>query len=67
MDIHSAIFKDEDDIQDVISPYSLEQFFISSTPRTWKRVKKANKSMDSRIVVSRQFEFTQKAKGVLPS
>ena len=63
MAIHSTIFEDEDDIEDVISPYSLNQFFISSTPRTWKRFKKAKKSLDSQIVVSRQFDFTQKSKG----
>ena len=33
-------FKDEDVIQDVISPYSLDQFLISNTPRMRKRVKK---------------------------
>ena len=46
-------FEDEDDIQDVISPYSLDQFLISNTPRTRKRVKKAKKSKDSQIVVPR--------------
>ena len=40
-------FEDEDDIQDVISPYSLDQFLISITPRTQKHVKKAKKSKDS--------------------
>ena len=34
-------------IQDVISPYSLDQFLISNTPRTRKRVKKQKKSKDS--------------------
>ena len=53
MVIHSVIFEDEDDIQDVISPYSLDQFLISNAPRMWKRVKNAKKSIDSRIVVSR--------------
>ena len=57
-------FEDKDDIQDVISPYSLDQFSISSTPRTGKRVKKAKKSIDSWIAVTRQFDFTQKSKGV---
>ena len=33
-------FKDEDDIQDVISPHSLDQFLISNTPRMRKCVKK---------------------------
>ena len=56
-------FEDEDGIQDVISPYSLDQFFISNTPQTRKHVKKAKKSKDSRIVVSRQFDFTRKSKG----
>ena len=64
MAIHSAIFEDEDDIQDMISLYSLDQFFISSTPRTRKRVEKAKKSIDSRIMVSRKFDFTQKSKCV---
>ena len=40
-------FEDEDDIQDVISPYSLGQFLISNTPRTRKCVKKLKKSKDS--------------------
>ena len=29
-------FEDEDGIQDVISPYSLDQFLISNTPRMQK-------------------------------
>ena len=57
------IFEDEDGIQDVISPYSLDQFLISNTPPMQKRVKKRKKSNDYRIVVSRQFDFTQKSKG----
>ena len=56
-------FKDEDGVQDMISPYPLDQFLISSTPRTQKRVEKGKKSIDSRILVSRQFDFTQKSKG----
>ena len=60
---HSTIFEDEDGAQDVISPYSLNQFSISNTPWTVKRVKIAKKSNDSRIVVSRQFDFTWKSKG----
>ena len=60
-------FEDEDGIQDVISPYSLYQFMISNTPRTPKHVKKVNKLNDSRIVVSRQFDFTQKSKGKFSS
>ena len=60
-------FEDEDGIQDVISPYSLDQFLISNTPRTWKHVNKLKKSKDSQIVVSRQFDFARKSKGHLPS
>ena len=56
-------FEDEDGIQDMIFPYPLDRFSISSTPWTRKRVKKGKKSIDSRIVVSRQFDFTQKSKG----
>ena len=59
-------FEDEDDIQDMISPYSLNQFFISNTPQTRKRVKKGKKSNDSRIVVSTQFDFSRKSKGEFP-
>ena len=59
-------FEDEDGIQDVISPYSLDQFLISNTPRTWKCVKKGNKSKDYQIVVSRLYDFTKKSKGVFP-
>ena len=40
---------------------------ISNTPRTQKHVKKVQKSKDSQIVVSRQFDFTRKSKGVLSS
>ena len=56
-------FEDKDGIQAVISPYSLDQFLISSTPRTRKRARKGKKSIDSRIMVSRQFDFTQKSRG----
>ena len=48
--IHSYSFRDfedEDGVQDVISPYSLDQILISNTPRTQKRVKKLKKSKDS--------------------
>ena len=58
-------FEDEDGIQDVISPYSLDQILISNTPRTWKRVKKQKKSKDSQIVVSRQFGFLKNLRMVL--
>ena len=67
MAIHSAISKTKIGIQDVISPYSLAQFLISNAPPMRKRVKKANKSYDSRIVVSRQFDFTKKFKGKFSS
>ena len=63
MAFHSAISKTNIGIQDVVSPSPLDQFSISSTPRTRKRVKKGKKSSDSRIVVSRQFDFTRKSKG----
>ena len=52
-------FEDEDDIQDVISPYSLNQILISSTHRTQKRVNKLKNSKDSQIVVSRQFDLLE--------
>ena len=65
MAIQCAILKTKIRIQDVISPYSLDQFLISNAPWTRKHVNKAKKSNDSRIVVSRQFDFTQKSKGVL--
>ena len=67
MAIHSTISKMKIRIQNVISPYSLDQFLISSTPWTRKRVKRGNKSNDSQIVVSRQFNFTRKSKGKFPS
>ena len=60
-------FEDKDGIQDVISPYSLDQFLISNTPQTQKRVKKVKKSKDSHIVVYRHFDFARKSKGHLPS
>ena len=50
-------FEDEDGVQDVISPYSLDQILISNTPWTRKRVKKLKKSKDSQIVVSKQFDL----------
>ena len=49
-------FEDEDGIQDVISPYPLDQFSISNTPRMWKHVKKGKKFIDALIVVSKQFD-----------
>ena len=60
-------FEDEDGIQDVISTCSLDQFLISNTPRTRKRVKKVKKSKDSHIVVSRQFDLLKNPMVVLPS
>ena len=60
-------FEDEDDKQDVISPYSLDQFLISNTPRTQKRVKKLKKSKDSQIVVSRQFDLLKNPRLSFPS
>ena len=68
--IHGFSFRDfeyEDGIQDVISPYSLDQFLISNTPRTQKHVKKVKKSKDSQILVSRQFDFSRKSKAGFPS
>ena len=59
-------FEDEDGIQDVISPYSLDEFLISNAPWTRKHVKKAKMSNESRIVVSRQFDFIRKSKGKFP-
>ena len=56
-------FEDEDGVQDVISPYPLDQFSISNTPRMWKHVKKGKQLIGSQIVVSRQFDFTRKSKG----
>ena len=38
------IFEDEIEVQDVISPLSLDQILISSTPWTRKRVKNMKKS-----------------------
>ena len=63
MAFHSAISKTNIGIQDVISPSPLDQFLISCTPWMQKRMKKGKKSVDSRIVASRQFDFTQKSKG----
>ena len=40
-------FEDEDGVQDVISPSSLDQFLISNAPRMQKRVKKAKESNDA--------------------
>ena len=59
-------FEDEDGVQDVISPSSLDQFLISNTLWTWKGVKNVKKSNDTWIVVSRQFDLSRKSKSVLP-
>ena len=59
-------FKDKDDIQDVISPYSVDQILISNTPRMRKRVKKLKKSKDSQIVVSRQLDLLENPRIVFP-
>ena len=64
MAIHLAISKMKIGIQDMISPNSLDQVLILSTPWTRKRTKKAKKSINSRIVVSTQFDFPRKSKGV---
>ena len=58
-------FEDNNRIQDVISPYSLDQFLISNTPWMRKHVKKVNKSKDPRIVVFRLFNFARKFMGSL--
>ena len=66
MAIHSAISKTKIGIQDVISPYSFDQFFISNAPRTRKCVKKRKKSNYAWIVVSRQFDLSRKSKSEFP-
>ena len=58
-------FEDKNDVQDVISPYSLDQILISNTPQTQKLVKKLKKSKDSQIVVSRQFDLLKNPRDVL--
>ena len=40
-------FEDEDGVQDVISPYPLDQFSISNTPWRQKCVKEGKKSNDA--------------------
>ena len=54
--------EDEDGVQDVISPHSFYQFWISNAPQMRKCVKKRNKLMDAWIVVFKQFDFTRKSK-----
>ena len=58
------VFEDKIEVQDVISPRSLDQISISSTPWTRKRVKNARKSNDTRIVVSRQFNYIENSRAV---
>ena len=58
------IFEDEIEVQDVISPPSLDQIMISSTPWTRKRVKNAKKSNSTRTVVSRQFDYLENSRAV---
>ena len=67
MTIHSTILKTKIGIQDVISPYSLDQFFDFKCSSNAETVKNVKKSIDSQIVVSRQFDFTKKSKGEFPS
>ena len=59
------IFEDKIEVQDVISPRSLDQILISSIPWMRKRVKNAKKSNDTQIVVSRQFDFLENLRGSL--
>ena len=61
-----CIFKDKIEVQDVLSPRSLDQIPISSTPWTQKRVKNARKLIGSRIVVSRQFDYLENSRAVFP-
>ena len=56
------IFEDKIEVQDVISPQSLDQIPISSTPSMQKRVKNAKKSNGTRIVVCRQFDYLKNSR-----
>ena len=58
------VFEDKIEVQDVISPWSLDEILISSTPWTQKWVKNAKKSNDTLIVVSRQFDYLKNSRGV---
>ena len=40
-------FEDKDGVEDLISPYPLDQFSISNAPQTRKCVKKRKKSSDA--------------------
>ena len=56
------VFEDEIEVQDVISPRSLDQISISSTPWSRKRVKNARKLIGTRIVVSRQIDYLENSR-----
>ena len=43
--------------QELISPYSLNEISLSNTPWMQKLIKKRREVKDSRIVVSRQFDY----------
>ena len=58
------IFKDKIEVQDVISPQSLDQILISSTPWTQKRVKNARKLIGARIVVSKQLDYLKTSRAL---
>ena len=55
-------FKNEDGIQNVISPNSFDQILIFCTPRMQKWAKKLKKLKDSQIVVSRQFDLLENSR-----
>ena len=48
----------------MISPQSLDQILISSTPWTRKRAKNAKKSNGTQIVMSRQFDYLENSRAV---
>ena len=58
------VFEDEIEVQDVISPQSLDQIPISSILWTRKRVKNARKSIGAQIVVSKQFDYLENSRAV---
>ena len=53
------VFEDEIEVQDVISPRSLDQILISNIPWTQKRVKNINKSNGTRIVCLDSSNFSK--------
>ena len=61
-----CIFEDEVEVQDVISPRSLDQILISSIPWTWKRVKNMKKIKWHSNWVSEQFEYLKNSRTKLP-